>query len=516
MAAPQRRSLFRSETLATGLILAFLVFLLGGTALVLRNAYQAANEIARIRAISSAEVVAANFEWVGETSHQLLQRVDDFVGPNLDALPANALGFLKEAVSTLPGAPRIYLVGADGGTRLTTDPDFKPIDIRDRDYFKAVADGAPTYISPMLVSRLNGEQIFVISKRVERNGVFVGAAIVSFNSQLIEKVWNSLRFDPTSAVLVVRDDGMVVARYPRLEGTLDISSSVLFTTYLPQNPSGTYEAVSVADGVKRIVAYRRVDGSRLIAIASIGHDVAFAPFYKFSVLSLAIALPLALFLAFLAWVTFRWLAQETRQRNQLAAALESNQMLFREIHHRVKNNLQAVNSLINLQKIDPNAKQEMGHRIQAMVAVHEQIYRNDQFGLVDASAYIPAIIGKLVESYGREIKLNYDLESIEVDREHALPLGLVANEVVSNAMKYAFPEDREGSLNITLKKSEDGRTGILTIHDNGIGFNPETSSKGTGSKLINGLVAQIQGEIGYHFEQGTRFEMRFPLPKPPA
>ena len=291
MALPQRRSLFRSETLATALILAFLVFLLGGTALVLRNAYQAANEIARIRAISSAEVVAANFEWVAETSHQLLQRVDDFVGPNLDALPANALGFLKEAVSTLPGSPRIYLVGADGGTRLTTDPDFKPIDIRDRDYFKAVADGAKTYISPMLTSRLNGEQIFVISKRVERNGVFVGAAIVSFNSQLIEKVWNSLRFDPTSAVVVVRDDGQIVARYPRLDGTTDISASVLFTTYLPQTSNGTYEAVSVADGVQRIVAYRRVDGSRLIAVASIGRDIAFAPFYKFSILSLAIALP---------------------------------------------------------------------------------------------------------------------------------------------------------------------------------------------------------------------------------
>jgi two-component sensor histidine kinase len=516
MALIQRRSLFRSETLATALILAFLVFLLGGTALILRNAYQAANEIARIRAISSAEVVAANFEWVGETSHQLLQRVDDFVGPNLDALPANALGFLKEAVSTLPGAPRIYLVGADGGTRLTTDPDFKPIDIRDRDYFKAVAEGAQTYISPMLVSRLNGEQIFVISKRVERNGVFVGAAIVSFNSQLIEKVWNSLRFDPTSAVVVVRDDGLVVARYPRLEESMDISASVLFTTYLPQTPNGTYEAISVADGVKRIVAYRRVDGSRLVAIASIGHDAAFAPFYKFSVLSLAIALPLALFLAFLAWITYRWLARETRQRDQLAAALESNQMLFREIHHRVKNNLQAVNSLVNLQKIDPGAKQEMSHRIQAMVAVHEQIYRNDQFGLVDASAYIPAIIGKLVESYGREVKLNYDLEAIEVDREHALPLGLVANEVVSNAMKYAFPKDRDGSMNVTLKKTEDGRMGILTIHDDGIGFDPETSSKGTGSKLISGLVAQIQGETGYHFEQGTRFEMRFPLPKSPA
>jgi two-component system, sensor histidine kinase PdtaS len=516
MPSPLPRALFRSETMATALILAFLVFLLGGTAFVLRNEYQAVKEIARVRAMSSAEVVAANFAWLGEISHQLLTRVDDFVGPNLDALPENALGFLKESLSTIPGSPRLYLVGADGKTRLTTDPDFKPIDIRDRDYFKAVADGAATYISPMLVSRLNGEQIFVISKRIERGGVFIGAAIVSFNSTLIEDVWNTLRFDATSTVSAVRDDGQIVARFPRLEGPMNISDSPLFATYLPQAPNGTYEAVSVADGVQRIVAYRRVEGSRLIAIASIGHDIALAPFYRFALLSLAVVVPIAVFLAFLAWITFRWLARETRQRDQLATALETNQMLFREIHHRVKNNLQAVNSLINLQKIDPAAKQEMSHRIQAMVAVHEQIYRNDQFGLVDASAYIPAIIGKLVESYGREVKLNYDMAAIEVDREHALPLGLVANEVVSNAIKYAFPDNRGGELKITLKKSGDGRTGILTIHDNGVGFDPKTSSKGTGSKLISGLAAQIHGEAGYRFAQGTQFEMRFPLPKPSA
>jgi two-component sensor histidine kinase len=171
-----------------------------------------------------------------------------------------------------------------------------------------------------------------------------------------------------------------------------------------------------------------------------------------------------------------------------------------------------VSSLVNLQKIDPHAKQEMTQRIQAMVAVHEQIYRNDQFGLVDASAYIPAIIGKLVESYGREVKLTYDLAPMEVDREHALPLGLVANEVVSNAMKYAFQENGDGRIEVSFKKTEDGRMGVLAIHDNGIGFDPETSSKGTGSKLISGLAAQIQGETLYHFENGTKFEMRFPLP----
>ena len=407
------------------------------------------------------------------------------------------------------------MVGADGGTRLTTDPDFKPIDIRDRDYFQAVAKGDKFYISPMLVSRLNGEQIFVISKRVERGGVFAGAAIVSFNSDLVKKLWTTLKFDPTSVVSVVRNDGHVVARYPLLKGPLNVGNSPLFTTYLPKSPEGSYEAVSMVDGVRRIAAYRRLESTPLIASASLGYDVAFAPFNNFLFSSIAVVGPVALFLAMLAWLTFHWIKRDARQRDQLATALETNQMLFREIHHRVKNNLQAINSVINLQKINSNAKQEITHRIQAMIAVHEQIYRNDQFGLVDASAYLPAIIGKLVEAYGRDVKLNFNLEPIEVDREHALPLGLIANEVVSNALKYAFPANQDGILNVTLKKADGGRTGVLTIHDNGIGFDPQKSPKGTGSKLISGLVSQIQGESRYDFGQGTNFELQFPLPAPP-
>jgi two-component sensor histidine kinase len=512
MAVNRNRPFLRPGILATALVLLFLLFFVGGTAFVIWNAYKTTQEISRIRAVSSAEVVAANAGWVAETSRQLLQRVDDFVGPDLDALPANALGFLKESISTLPGSPRIYLVGADGKTRLTTDPDFKPIDIRDRDYFKAVANGAQSYISPLLVSRLNGEQIFVISKRVERNGIFVGAAIVSFNSSLIEKVWNSLRFDPTSTVSLVRDDGELVTRFPLPEGPVNLSTFMLFTSLLPQSPSGTYDAVSAADGTQRMVAYRRVEGTHLVALASIGKDLAFTPFYNFTALSLAVAVPLILFLAFLAWFTYHWFARDARQREELAAALESNRMLFREIHHRVKNNLQAVNSLINLQKIEPTAKQEMTQRIQAMVAVHEQIYRNDQFGLVDASAYLPSIINKLIESYGREVKVNYDLEAIEVDREHALPLGLIANEVVSNAMKYAFPKAKESTLSVSLKRLAGDQKGVLTIRDNGVGFDPEKATGGMGSKLIIGLVSQIHGKTHYSSDGGAIFELRFPLP----
>ena len=108
--------------------------------------------------------------------------------------------------------------------------------------------------------------------------------------------------------------------------------------------------------------------------------------------------------------------------------------------------------------------------------------------------------------------VKYDLEAMEVDREHALPLGLVANEVVSNAMKYAFPDKVDGTIEVSLRKAEDGRMGILTIRDNGIGFDPEHSAKGTGSKLISGLAAQIQGEFRYSINEGTIFELRFPLP----
>ncbi len=509
------RQFFRSEVMATSVVILFLLFLLGGTALVIRKAYVATDEIARIQAISSAEVVAANFEWVNQTSRQLLQRMDDLVGPSLDGLTPNALRFMKDSIATLPGAPRIYLVRADGVTELTTDPDFKPIDIRDRDYFKAVAEGAQSYISPMLVSRLNGEQIFVMSKRIERNGKFIGAAIVSFNSELAKKVWTTLRFDQSSVVLVVRDDGEMVTRYPLLNAPLNVSKSDLFKIHLPRADSGIYEAVSVADGVKRIVGYRRVPGTNLIVTASIGSALAFAPFYRFAALSLAVALPIGLFLAHLAWTMFNWLTQEADQRRALAAALEKNQMLFREIHHRVKNNLQAVNSLINLQKIDPNAKMEMSQRVMAMIAVHEQIYRNDQFSLVDASAYIPAIVDRLVESYGHDVEVAYDLEAIEVDREHALPLGLITNEVVSNAIKHAFPEGRKGKLTISFRKLEDGHNAELKLADDGVGYDPAQASKGMGSKLLAGLVAQIGGSFELTFDHGTAFELRFPLPEKP-
>lgn len=510
----QSQKIIRPAILSTAIIGSLLVFLAFGMATILVKAFQSTTDIAHIRATSNAEVVAVNFAWVNYTSQQLLQRVDDFVGPNLEALPSNAPGFMKDAVSMLPGSPRIYLVRADGKTELTTDPDFKPIDIRDRDYFKAVENGAMSYVSPMIISRLNGEHIFVVSKRIERNGKFVGAAIVSFNDELIKQVWTSLHLDLSSSVVVVKDSGDVVARYPPIANRPNISTSDLFTKHLPVSGAGSYETISVVDGVRRIVAYRRIEGTDLITTATIGYKAAFAPFYRFTLLSLAIAIPVALFLLFTAWAAYRWLDREDVQRRALEASLETNKMLFREIHHRVKNNLQAVNSLVNLQKIDPAAKREMSQRVMAMIAVHEQIYQNDQFGLVEASAYIPSIVDKLVQSYGSNVSVHYDLEDIRVDREHALPLGLITNEVVSNSLKHGFENRDQGKLEVSFKRIEGGQTAVLELRDNGVGFDTAAPSNGMGTKLLIGLVAQLQGESKIWTDNGTVFELRLPLPAP--
>ncbi len=497
------------------MLLLLLAFFVGGTALLILNNYRNVSALTVNRAVMASEVVSTNVDWVMEIAHQILRTADVLANAQLE-FPAEAAALrLTEMTERLPGAPKIYIVRHDGRTTLTTDREFRDVDIRDREYFKAVAGGKATYVSSLLQSRLNNEQIFVISRRIEREGRFAGAAMISFNAGFMQKIWASLSLDPTSTVSLVRDDGQLVLRYPQAAGPLDLSQYVLFTDYLKRSPSGYYDAISPADQVERVVAYRRAGDSGLIALSSMGREVALADFRRSTYATLAIATPVGMALLVGAFLTINWLRRDREQRRRLAAALEANQMLFREIHHRVKNNLQAVASLINLQKLDPDAKRDMMQRIQAMVAVHEHIYRNDEFANVDASIYLPTIVQKMLETFGGNVKLDLHAEPMIVDRESALPLGLITNEVVSNALKYAFVNGREGRLQFELRKADDN-TGILKINDNGDGFDPKTIAKGMGSRLVAGLSSQIRGEHSYTFDKGTTFKLKFPLVPAPT
>jgi len=144
------------------------------------------------------------------------------------------------------------------------------------------------------------------------------------------------------------------------------------------------------------------------------------------------------------------------------------------------------------------------------VAVHEQIYRSDQFDKVQASGYIERLVQDIAVGYRRPVEIQTSLAPLSVSRDQAIPLGLIVNEVVTNAFKHAFKEDREGRLTVVLDEPEPNK-GRLVIRDDGPGRQEQTGRGGMGSSLIEGFAHQIGGTYSYDNDGGTVFSMVFPL-----
>ncbi|MFA5269023.1 MAG: PAS domain S-box protein, partial [Methanoregula sp.] len=208
----------------------------------------------------------------------------------------------------------------------------------------------------------------------------------------------------------------------------------------------------------------------------------------------------------------------TRQKQDeeaIRASLEEKVILLREVHHRVKNNLQIIISLINLQMRqtnDPGVKQIMSetqNRVRAMSLVHEKLYRSESLSQIDFADYTRYLATQLFSFYGidtRRVSLEFTLGKIMVDIVTAVPLGILMNELISNALKHAFPDGREGTISIS--SVEEGNLITLVVRDNGIGIPEELDWKNAatlGMRLITSLVDQVDGTITLDRENGTAF-----------
>jgi two-component sensor histidine kinase len=145
-----------------------------------------------------------------------------------------------------------------------------------------------------------------------------------------------------------------------------------------------------------------------------------------------------------------------------------------------------------------------------MSAVHEHLYRLDQFSEVNAETLVPGIVEPLRQGFDHPVVVTYDVDPIALDRDHATPLALLINEVVTNALKYAFPDRGGGNIHIALNLTN-GRELVLIVSDNGVGFDATLPSNGLGSRLIPAMVAQLNGSWSYQIDHGTRFEAKIPL-----
>ncbi|TDW47782.1 two-component sensor histidine kinase [Flavobacterium sp. 270] len=193
------------------------------------------------------------------------------------------------------------------------------------------------------------------------------------------------------------------------------------------------------------------------------------------------------------------------QNDQLKILLSEKEWLIKEIHHRVKNNLQIVISLLNTQSeyLDNEyalaAIQNSQNRMYAMSLIHQKLYQSDDLAMIDMAWYIKELVSYLKECFSTDQKINYklDTECVELDVTQAVPLGLILNEAVSNAIKYAFNHTDNGQITIELGK-QNNENYRLVIKDNGVGLSEEFELKGQdsfGMNLMKGLANQINGTL---------------------
>lgn len=206
------------------------------------------------------------------------------------------------------------------------------------------------------------------------------------------------------------------------------------------------------------------------------------------------------------------------KNKQITKALKEKELLVKEVHHRVKNNFQIVSSLLELQtkgiKDDKvlNLAKEVQNRVRSMALIHQNLYQNKD-GLIDFNEYLQILVNELTSLYSssKNIKTNLNVEDIYFDIDTAIPLGLIVNELITNAYKHAFESKEDGELNISIINLNTHKYKLI-VSDNGFGIHPEFNIKNAesvGLRLVNRLVKQIHGEIILKNIEGAQFEILF-------
>jgi PAS domain S-box-containing protein len=208
-----------------------------------------------------------------------------------------------------------------------------------------------------------------------------------------------------------------------------------------------------------------------------------------------------------------------RAEEELKASLREKEVLLREIHHRVKNNLQVVSSLLNLQAgyIDNEASKmafrESHQRVRAMALVHERLYRSENLARINFGEYLDTVTTEIARLHARgPVRTSTSVAAIDLEINQAIPCGLIVNELVTNAFKHAFPSGRGGTVHVSFRRV-DMKSVELKVEDDGIGFPVDHDVRGRtsmGMMLVTSLAEQIGGTLGIKSRQGACFTLTFP------
>lgn len=233
----------------------------------------------------------------------------------------------------------------------------------------------------------------------------------------------------------------------------------------------------------------------------------------------------------MAWLAYRAFASNKKKKELLATqnsiiekSLAEKEFLMKEIHHRVKNNLQVVSSLLKLQSHyikDEQAQEavkDSRNRVQSMALIHQNLYQDDNLTGIDVQDYISKLCENLFQSYNihpHRIKLIKEIEPLNLDVDTVVPVGLILNELITNSLKYGFPGEKEGAIKIIVQA--DNSILKLKVYDNGVGLPDDfqTRFKETfGYKMIQTFIQKLKGELKTYSEEGTKVEITITNYKP--
>lgn len=206
----------------------------------------------------------------------------------------------------------------------------------------------------------------------------------------------------------------------------------------------------------------------------------------------------------------------------LKRSLAEKDILLKEVHHRVKNNMQIISSILRMQERLINEPSliailnESQSRIRSMALIHEHLYQSENLANIQFESYVKSLATNLLRTYAGkqgQVSFRFNIADAQFPLDIGIPCGLILNELISNAFKHAFDDVEQGVIAITLER-ENNDNFTLTVSDNGQGITDTEMLKNSGSlgmKIVHKLVSQIEGEIAYDFSEGTKFIIKFSI-----
>jgi two-component system, sensor histidine kinase PdtaS len=441
----------------------------------------------------------------------------------------------------------VWLADEAGMPRMTTRGfPAPPVSVADREHFQVQrgADVGP-FISRLLRSRVTGETNIVMSRRIaSERGDFRGVALVVIDPGYFQAFYQSIKGPYPISVDLFRSDRAVIIRHPEVA-----PEEALTLTKWPDRPgrlalgeSGTiYRARSAHDGEERLESYERIKGFSFYVGVSIPRTAIFQRWLEGTmqqgIFAGAALAGLLLLVAVAISRTHReelargeletlnrTLEERVRERTAeversaegLRRLLAEKDVLLREVHHRVKNNLQIISSLLNLH----SGKFAVGevqrsfadclNQVRAMGLVHELLYRSPNVAGIDFGEYLHVLASRFALFFGRggQVRLDIRAAPLHFNLDTTIPLALIVTEAVTNAFKHAFPGNRTGTICVEVTQTGDVTT--ILVSDDGVGLPPgweQLKTQSLGLKLLGVLAEQIDARLSFRSEGGTTVEL---------